>query len=82
MLSKYKSAARFLVVFALTISSFTTVAEAQMSSQGQGPGSGGSMVGGGWGMYNEMGAFRWVGVLVLALVALGTAFLAIRQRDP
>ncbi len=82
MSSKYKSAAHFPVVFVLTILSFTTVGEAQMSGQGQGPGSGDGMMGGGWGMYDGMGEFRWVGAIVLALAALGTAFLAFRRRDP
>ena len=78
---KNTSASRLLAVFALVTLSLTTVAEAQPYGPGQGGGMMGGGWGSGWGMGYGMGGFGGIGVLVLALVVLGIAVVAFRQRS-
>ena len=52
------------------------------SAQPYGPGQGGMMGGGeGWGMGWGMGGFGGIGLLVVALLVVGFAFLALRRRN-
>lgn len=52
------------------------------SAQPYGPGQGGMMDGSeGWGMGWGMGGFGGIGLLVVALLVLGFAFLAVRRRN-
>ena len=52
------------------------------SAQPYGPGQGGMMGGSeGWGMGWGMGGFGGIGLLVVALLAVGFAFLAVRRRN-
>ena len=52
------------------------------SAQPYGPGQGGMMGGGdGWGMGWGMGGFGGIGLLVVALLIVGFAFLAVRRRN-
>ena len=52
------------------------------SAQPHGPGPGGMMGGGdGWGMGWGMGGFGGIGLLVVALLVVGFAFLAVRRRN-
>jgi len=51
------------------------------SAQPYGPGQGGMMGSEGWGMGWGMGGFGGIGLLVVALLVVGFAFLAVRRRN-
>ncbi len=52
------------------------------SAQPYGPGQGGMMGGSeGWGMGWGMGGFGGIGLLAVALLVVGFAFLAVRRRN-
>ena len=53
-----------------------------VSAQPYGPGQSGMMGGSeGWGMGWGMGGFGGIGLLVVALLAVGFTFLAVRRRN-
>jgi hypothetical protein len=58
------------------------ISNLSVSAQPYGPGQGGMMGGSeGWGMGWGMGGFGGIGLLVVALLAVGFAFLAVRRRN-
>lgn len=71
-----RTALFFSTALALGASSLST------SAQPSGPGQGGMMGGSeGWGMGLGMGGFGGIGLLLVALLVVGFAFLAVRRRN-
>ena len=69
---------------ALLLSTTLTLGASSQSANAQpyGPGQGGMIGGGeGWGMGWGMGGFGGIGLLVVALLVVGFAFLAVRRRN-